>query len=115
MERLRYMMMIVCVVNNLIMHFLSLLLCVCVCVCVCVCDISYLAATVGLESTSYMYDTGDSAVEVCVYISLPIPPTPIRGRRDCPITFPIDLIFHLSPVTAGIKVIKILCIILVTT
>ena len=63
--------------------------------------IPYLVATIGLESTSYMYDTGDDEVGVCVYISLPRPPTPIPTRRDCPIAFPFDLVFRLSPVAAG--------------
>ena len=48
-----------------------------------------------------MYNTGASSVEVCIYISEPEPPAPIPGNSDCPITFPFDLEFQMSPETAG--------------
>ena len=48
-----------------------------------------------------MYDTGDDEVGMCVYISLPRPPTPTPTKRDCVITYPFDLVFRLSPVAAG--------------
>ena len=48
-----------------------------------------------------MYNDGEEYVMVCIYISEPEPPTPTPRRNDCPITFPFDLEFQMSPETEG--------------
>ena len=67
------------------------------CVYVCSLLILPLVAVMGLERTSYQLFSGANSAEVCVSVSEPSPDV-----SSCPITFPLDLNFHLTDPSSGI-------------